>query len=67
MLRTALIADGQRASAVLNGEKLEQLNDGRSMVFTIATLFTGVSSVSSEARRESCGLNIFLSQELPPV
>jgi len=31
MLGTALISDAQRASAVVNGEKLTQLNDGRSM------------------------------------
>jgi len=67
MLRTALIADARRASAVVNGEKLEQLNDGKSMVFTVAARFTGASSVSPEARGEKCGLKKFLSQELLPI
>jgi len=43
MFGTALISDGHRASAVVNGEKLAEMNDGRSMVFTIAERFTGAS------------------------
>ena len=66
MFGTALISDGQRASAVVNGEKLAQMNNARSMVFTITGPFTGASSVSSETRGNSCGLNMFLSQGLLP-
>jgi len=64
MFGTALISDGHRASAVVNGEKLAQLNDDRSMVFTITGPLTGGSYEPSEIRGESCGLNIFLSQGL---
>jgi len=67
MLATALIADARRASAVVNGEKLEQLNDGKSMVFTKAGRYTGASSLSPEARVETCRLKMFLSKELLPT
>jgi len=40
MFDTALISDGQRASAVVKGEKLAELKDGRSMEFTIIGPFT---------------------------
>jgi len=62
MFGTTLISDGQRASAVVNGDKLAKLNDGRSMEFTIAGRSTGASSVSSETKGNSCGLKMFLSQ-----
>ena len=62
MFDTALISDARRASAVVNGEKLAELKDGRSMEFTITGPFTGASSVSPEARGKSYGLKIFLSQ-----
>jgi len=67
MLATALVSGARTASEVVNGEKLAELNDGRSMVFTKAGRFTGESSVSSETRGNSCGLNMFLSQELLPI
>jgi len=43
MFGTALISDARKASAVVKREKLAELNDGRSMVFTIARRFTGAS------------------------
>jgi len=67
MFGTTLISDGQRASAVVNGEKLAKLIDGRSMEFTIAGRFTVASSVSSENRGNSCGLKMFLSKCLLPI
>ena len=67
MFGTMLIFDARRASAVVNGEKLAELNDGKSMVFTIAGRFTEAPSVSTEAREEKCGLKMFLSQGLLPV
>ena len=67
MLATAVVSDVRRASSVVNGEKLAELNDGRSTAFTIAGRFTGASSVSSENRGNSCGLNMFLSQDLLPI
>ena len=51
-LRTGLISDAQKASAEVNNEKLTELNDGWSLVFTKAGWFTGAASVSSEAKRE---------------
>jgi len=51
----------------VNGEKLAELNDGRSLVFIKAGWFTRVASVSSEARGKSCGLKMFWSQGKRPV
>jgi len=51
----------------VNGEKLAELNDGPSLVFTKAGWFRGAASVSSEARGKSCGLKMFLSQGKRPV
>ena len=64
---SALISDARKASAEVNGEKLAELNDGWSLVFTKAVWFTGVASVSSEARGKSRGLKMFLSQGKRPV
>jgi len=66
-LGTGLMSDARRASAEVNGEKLAELNDGWSLVFTKAGWFTGAASVSSEARGKSCGLKMFLSQGNRPV
>jgi hypothetical protein len=46
----------------VNGEKLEELKEGWSLVFTKAGWFTGAASVFPEARGKSCGLKMFLSQ-----
>jgi len=48
-------------------KKLAELNDGWSLVFNKAAWFTGAASVSSEARGNSCGLRMFLSQRKRPV
>ena len=61
-LGTALISDARRASVEVNGEKLAELNDSWSLVFTKAGWFKGAASVSSKARGKSCGLKMFLSQ-----
>ena len=66
-LGTALISDARRALAEVNDEKLAELNDGWSLVFTKAGWFTGAVPVSSEARGKSCGLKIFLSQGKRPI
>jgi hypothetical protein len=66
-LGTGLISDAQRASAEVNSEKLTELNDGCSLVFTKAGWFTGAASVTSEARARLCGLKVFLSQGKKPV
>ena len=44
-LGTGLISGDRRASAEVNGEKLAELNDGRSLVFTKAGWFTGAACV----------------------
>jgi len=46
----------------VNGEKLAELNDGLSLVYTNAGWFTGAASLSSEDRGKSYGLKMFLSQ-----
>jgi hypothetical protein len=46
----------------VNGEKLEELKDGRSLVFTKAGWFTGTATVFPEVKRKSRGLNVFLSK-----
>jgi hypothetical protein len=51
-----MISDDRKASAEVNGEKLEELNDDRSLVFTKAGWFTGAASVFPDARGKSCGL-----------
>jgi len=61
-LGTGLISDDRRTSAEVNGEELAELNDGGSLVFTKAGWFRGAASLSSEARRKSCGLKMFFSQ-----
>jgi hypothetical protein len=66
-LCTGLIPDARRTSAEVNGEKLTELNDGWSLVFTKAGWFTGATSVSSEVTGKSCGLKMFLSQGKRPV
>ena len=66
-LGTGLISDYQRASAEVNGEKLPELNDAWSLVFTKAGWFTGATSLSSEDRGKSYGRKMFLSQGKRPV
>jgi len=66
-LGTGLISDDRRASAEVNGEKLAELNDGRSLVFTKAGWFTRAASLSFEDRGKSYGLKMFLSQGKRPV
>ena len=51
----------------MNGEKLTELNDDRSLVFTKAGWFTGVASLSSEDRGKAYGLKMSLSQGKRPV
>jgi len=62
-----LISDVRRASAEVYGEKVTELSNGLSLVFTKAKWFTGAASVSSEARINSCVLNMFLSDGKRPV
>jgi hypothetical protein len=57
----------RRASAEVNGEKLEELNDDSSLVFTKAEWFKGAASVFPDARGKSCGLKMFMSQGKRPV
>jgi hypothetical protein len=61
-LGTGLMSDALRGPAVVDGEKLAELNDDGSLVFTKARWFTGTASVFSEAGGKSCGLKVFLSQ-----
>ena len=51
-LAWGLISNARRSSAEVNSEKLAEMNDGWSLVFTKAWWFTGAASVSSEARVE---------------
>jgi hypothetical protein len=51
----------------VKGEKLAELDDGLSQVFTEVVWFTGAACVSSEDRGKSCGLKMFLSQGKRPV
>ena len=66
-LGTGLISDARRASAEVNGEKITELNDGWSLVFTKAGWLTRAASVFSEAKGKSYGLKMFLSQRKRPV
>jgi hypothetical protein len=45
MFGIGLLSDDQRASAEVNGRKLEERNDGLSLVFTRAGWFTGAACV----------------------
>jgi hypothetical protein len=51
----------------VKSEKLEELNNGWSLVFTKPGWFTGAAYVSSKTRRKSCGLKMILSQRKRPV
>jgi hypothetical protein len=51
----------------VNGKKLAELNYGWSLVFIKAGWFTGSAFLSSEDRRKSYGLKMFLSQGKRPV
>jgi hypothetical protein len=61
---TELISDDRRGTAEVNNEKLAELDDGWSLVFTEAGWFT---RASSEVRGKSHGLKMFLSQGKRPV
>jgi hypothetical protein len=60
-LGKGLMSDTRETSVEVNGENLEEMNDGWSLVLTKTGWFTGAAFIFPDALRKSCGLNMYMS------